>query len=130
MSRRHIFNFSYNDLDEKAFALLVEAKVVTQGCTWDEHSRLPFVSRDMRPTEIQEKVVKLVQEVEITDGDVVVVGGVPDVAIYVWQAVVDEADVIVLSVIGRKNTDGYRVLGFREVIPHRKLQGREPYYVA
>lgn len=127
MSRRHIFNFSYNDLDDKAVALLVEAKVVTQGCTWDEHSRLPFVSRDMRPTEVRDKVQKIVSSAGVSNNDVVIVGGVPDVAIYVWQAV-DGVDAIVLSVVGRKGAGGYHVLGFREVVTNQ-LDGRKPYYV-
>lgn len=128
---RHIFNLSFVTLRQSAIDLLSKAGL-TRGASWDEESRLPFFDKDMEPEKISALVKEIVNKLDCSSSDVVIVGGLPDVVHYIVDALIEPLP-LVLLVLGRasrrQSKDDYRVYGFREVLPHGKVYNTKAIHV-
>jgi hypothetical protein len=114
MTKRHIHNLSYNDLQQDVVDILSKSGIVNSDCTWDKGSKLPFIGRDMSPEEVRKAVRDTIAVLHIEKNDVVIIGGVPDVAFYIAEYVPPRTPV--LTIIGKKVDGSFRVVGFREII--------------
>lgn len=84
---------------------------------------LPVISANESPETVKYIVTTTVCELEISDGDIFIVSGIPDVGYYVVQALVDRIQELELNFVplilvplGRHIDGTFRVSGFRQVI--------------
>lgn len=116
--KRHIHNLSYTELHQDVVDILSKSGIVDSDCTWDQSSKLPFIGREMSPERVSDVVRDTLDALNIENHDVVIIGGVPDVAFYVAKYVPTRTPV--LTIIGKKVGGKFQVVGFREVIRNEK----------
>lgn len=104
----------------------------------DTPNLLPMISAGEEPETVQFIVNETVKELDITENDIFIISGIPDVGYYVIESLVaftkDLFTPIILVPLGRHIAGRFRVIGFRQVILsgmkerpiHFKLHPNEP----
>lgn len=110
-----IINVGFSYLTDQHVDALLRAGILRSCVIQDRKTLLPFIDKDCSPEQVRSVVKETIQDLDLTESDILIISGMPDICIYIREIVPYPGPVLLVP-IGEQSVTGFKLHAFREVL--------------